>query len=185
MAALEAAGSLAGARVLICGAGMLGLTAAAVATDRGADSVVVTDVDPARRALATGFGATDTLHAADVPHTVDVAVELSGASSAAATALAALDVGGRLVLAGAVAPVAPLAVDPEQVVRRWLTITGVHNYEPRHLRQAIDHLAATRDRWPWESLVVPAVELGRVGELLTADNHRVPRQAVTPHGVVR
>ncbi|TDE16000.1 zinc-binding dehydrogenase [Jiangella asiatica] len=180
MAALEAAGPLAGTRVLICGAGMLGLTAAAAAADRGAAAVVVTDVDPARRALARTFGATATVPSAQAPRPVDVAVELSGDTGAAAGALAALDIGGRLVLAGAVTPVAPVPVDPERVVRSWLTITGVHNYEPRHLAEAIGYLDASRSAWPWERLVSPAVPLDRVGALLTQPRQSRPRAAVAP-----
>lgn len=180
MAALEAAGSLTGTRVLVCGAGMLGLTAAAAAVDRGAAAVVVTDVDPSRRALALSFGATATLAAGEEPPTVDVALEFSGTTDAAATALAALDIGGRLVLVGAVTPVEPLRVDPERIVSRWLTITGVHNYEPRHLAEAIGYLDVSRTTWPWEDLVSPAVPLHEIGRLLTQHSPLAPRAAVEP-----
>lgn len=180
MAALESAGPLGGARVLISGAGMLGLTAAAAAADRGVAAVIVTDVEPDRRALATAFGATVTMRPDQDPPPVDIALEFSGATSAAATALAALDIGGRLVLAGAVTPVEPVLVDPERVVRGWRTITGVHNYEPRHLAEAIDYLDASRETWPWERLVSPAVPLDRVGALLTRPSQPEPRVAVAP-----
>ncbi|SEE49961.1 alcohol dehydrogenase catalytic domain-containing protein [Jiangella alba] len=180
MAALEAAGPLAGARVLVCGAGMLGLTATAAAADRGAAAVLVTDVAPARLDLAGDFGATRTLRSDQTPPAVDVALEFSGATSAATTALGALDIGGRLVLAGAVTPVDTLPVDPEAIVRGWLTVTGVHNYEPRHLRQAVDYLTASREAWPWERLVAPAVPLDRVGALLTRPPQHEPRAAIAP-----
>lgn len=180
MAALEAAGPLAGARVLICGGGMLGLTAAAAATDAGAAAVLVTEVDPGRRELAGAFGATATLPPDVPPPAADVALEFSGSSAAAATALAALDIGGRLVLAGAVTPVQPVPVDPERVVRHWLTITGVHNYEPRHLTEAIRYLDARRDAWPWQRLVSPPERLDQVGAILTRRAAAAPRAAVVP-----
>src|SRR5262249_22247776 len=74
MAAVRAAGPLAGSRVLIQGAGMLGLTAAAVTLESGA-TVFVSDPDPVRLRNAASFGAN--------PHqigdrSIDVAFEFSG-----------------------------------------------------------------------------------------------------------
>jgi threonine 3-dehydrogenase len=153
MATLEAAGDVAERRVLICGAGMLGLTAAAACAVAGA-RVRVSDIDPRRRELADRFGGTP-----DTGGPVDTAIDFSGSSAAVSGALARLDVGGVLVLAGSVLPGPPLSVDPEAVVRQWLTITGVHNYEPRHLAQAVDFLDRTRDFYPWAAVVSDPVEL--------------------------
>lgn len=180
MAVLEAAGDLAGRRVLVVGAGMLGLTAAAGASARGAASVLVTDVDPQRLATARGFGATGTLLAGESVPEVDVVLELAGSADAAAAGLASLDVGGRLVLAGSVSPGQAIAVDPEQVVRRWLSVVGVHNYEPRHLQEAIDFLSATQQRWPWGDLVAEPRALADLPGLLTAPAGAHPREAVVP-----
>jgi putative phosphonate catabolism associated alcohol dehydrogenase len=185
MATVEAAGPLTGRRVLISGAGMLGITAVAAARAAGAAQVLVTDPDRGRLDLAMRFGATST-HGVDVADgaaplgPVDVAIELSGASSAVARCLDALDIGGRLVLAGSVAPAPPVPLDAERVVRGWLTVTGVHNYEPRHLRAALDLLARTRDAVPWHELVTPAVGLSQVGRLLTGPAGVAPRAAVIP-----
>lgn len=180
MATIEAAGPLAGRRVLVSGAGMLGITAVAAARAAGAAHVLVTDPDAARRELALRFGATSA-HDVDAPTgTVDVAIELSGVSPAVSRCLDALDVGGRLVLAGSVAPAPPVPLDPERVVRGWLTVTGVHNYEPRHLTAALDLLARTRDAVPWHELVTPAVGLDQIGRLLTGPAGVAPRAAVVP-----
>lgn len=180
MATVEAAGPLTGRRVLVSGAGMLGITAVAAARAAGAAQVLVTDPDRARLDLAPRFGATS-VHGVDEPlGAVDVAIELSGASPAVARCLDALDVGGRLVLAGSVAPAPPVPLDAERVVRGWLTVTGVHNYEPRHLHAALDLLARTRDTVPWHELVTPAVGLDQVGRLLTGPAGVAPRAAVVP-----
>ncbi|MFD2024540.1 zinc-binding dehydrogenase [Promicromonospora aerolata] len=193
MAALEAAGPLTGCRVLVSGAGMLGITAVAAARAAGASQVLVTDPDRARLDLALRFGATSA-HGVDAPvratdptsgggtalGPVDVAIELSGASPAVTRCLDALDVGGRLVLAGSVAPAPPVPLDAERVVRGWLTVTGVHNYEPRHLGAALALLADTRDTVPWHELVAPAVALDQVGRVLTGPPGVAPRAAVVP-----
>lgn len=156
MATLEAAGPLPGKRVLICGAGMLGVTAVAACVDAGAQ-VQVVELDQQRTQLARCFGA----HS-DTGESVDVAIDYTGAAPAVSAALDRLDVGGILVLAGSVLPGPPIPVDPEAVVRRWLTLTGVHNYEPRHLARAVDFLDATRDIYPWDELVSAPVPLNDI-----------------------
>lgn len=174
MATLEAAGPLSGKRVLVVGAGMLGLTAVAAAGEAGAD-VQVIDRTPERVAQAQDFGGR---HSDGGP--IDVAVDYTGATEAVAAALARLDIGGRLVLAGSVMPAAALPVDPEAVVRRWLTITGVHNYEPRHLHQAVQFLDRTRDLHPWAALVTDPVPLSRLADALRTPPAPALRTAVAP-----
>ncbi|MCK9794271.1 zinc-binding dehydrogenase [Isoptericola sp. 4D.3] len=180
MATVEAAGTLAGRRVLVSGAGMLGVAAVVAAVDAGAAAVVVTDPDPGRRALAARFGATETVGTQDALDATDVAIELSGASAAVSRCLDALDVGGRLVLAGSVAPAPAVPLDPERVVRGWLTVTGVHNYEPRHLRAALGLLERTRGAVPWGDLVTAPAALADVRALLTGPAGTAPRAAVVP-----
>ncbi|OZE43107.1 MULTISPECIES: zinc-binding dehydrogenase [unclassified Rhodococcus (in: high G+C Gram-positive bacteria)] len=179
MAALDAAGALDGRRVLIVGAGMLGVTAAAAARERGA-AVSVIDRDLQRQRQSRAFGAVED----DGAHT-DVAIDFSGSSSAVQAASGRLDVGGRLVLAGSVAPGAPITVDPEAVVRNWLTITGIHNYEPRHLHQAVAFLRDTGEKYPWESLVEAPVPLAELESVLRPTPSGILRSSVAPwaHGL--
>lgn len=179
-AALEAAGPLEGRRVLVSGAGMLGLTAVVGARDGGAADVVVVDPDAGRRGLALRFGASSVRGVDEPLGLVDVAVELSGATSAVQRCLDSLDVGGRLVLVGSVSPAPPVALDPEKVVRGWLTVAGVHNYEPRHLRAALELLARTRDLVPWTELVTEPTGLDALGPLLVGPAGPAPRAAVVP-----
>ncbi|MEW2482297.1 zinc-binding dehydrogenase [Mycobacterium sp. NPDC049093] len=174
MATLEAAGELTGRRVLIGGAGMLGLTAVAACADAGTD-VQVVDRNADRLALAAQFGGRSSDGGP-----VDVAIDYTGSSAAVADALARLDIGGTLVLAGSVTPGPPLTVDPEAVVRQWLTITGVHNYEPRHLHRAVDFLDRTRKCHPWDALVVAPVPLKQIASALRPPPPGKLRTAVCP-----
>ena len=174
MATLDPAGTLVGHRVLICGAGLLGVTAAAACADAGAE-VSITDIDPHRLELARRFGGVP-----DDGGPVDVAIDYTGATSAVGNALTRLDVGGVLILAGSVLPGPSLAVDPEAVVRGWLTITGVHNYEPHHLFAAVRFLARTRDVYPWASIVSEPVGLEAISEALGPTPSGVLRSAVRP-----
>ncbi|WBQ04424.1 zinc-binding dehydrogenase [Kribbella sp. CA-293567] len=181
MAAAEAAGPLTGQRVVVSGAGMLGLTAAALASEADADEVIIIDPDTDRRQSALAFGATRVASPTDAGLAeIDVAFELSGAATAVECLLGALAIGGRLVLAGSVSPGPRVAFDPEQLVRRWATVTGVHNYEPRHLQQAIDFLHRTSAVRPWASLVADPLPLEALNELLVARDGGPPRTAVKP-----
>ncbi len=176
-ACLRPAGDLAGADVLIQGAGLLGLTAAAMAAAAGASQIHVVDPDPARRAVALRFGAT-TVHpdSAHLPP-VDFALELSGHS----TALPALNMGGLYVLAGAVFATPPLPLDPETIVRRLLRIQGVHNYTPADLASALDFLLRHHHRYPFAELVPQSFPLDQINEALAYQaRHRPARVLIRP-----
>jgi putative phosphonate catabolism associated alcohol dehydrogenase len=180
MAAVERAGVLAGQRVVVIGAGMLGLGAVAAAATAGASSVTAVDPDVGRRDLAARFGATHVASSAREAGESDVLLEFSGSSSALQDGLGGLDVQGVAVLAGAVAADAAVVFDPERVVRRQLSILGVHNYEPRHLSSALTFLSATRDRFPWSALVAAPHALHDLGNLLVNQPGSRPRYSIAP-----
>lgn len=180
MAVVERAGQLAGRRVVVLGAGMLGLTAVAAAARASAASVTAIDPCAGRRQLARGFGATDARDAARDAGTCDVLLDFSGSPAALEDGLATLDVQGMAVLAGSVAPHAAVALDAESVVRRQLSIVGVHNYEPRHLAASLDFLYRTRDSFPWPQLVADPGSLDDLGALLTAPAGPKPRSSIAP-----
>ncbi|MGX1811859.1 zinc-binding dehydrogenase [Nocardia sp. NPDC055321] len=174
MATLEAAGPLAGRRVLVCGAGMLGISAAAACHEAGA-AVRIIDIDPNRLRHAALFGARP-----DDGGEVDIALDFTGSTDAVSETLPRLAIGGVFVLAGTVKPGPMVAVDPESIVRQWLTITGVHNYESRHLVRAVEFLERTRERYPWADLVAPPIDLTRIGEAFGPTPSRVLRASIAP-----
>lgn len=182
MAAIEAAAAIRpveGAVVAISGCGMLGLTAIAVAAARGA-VVIASDPDPARREAALAFGASQTVDGSrvawrDAP-AHQIALELSGAPAAVSGLIGAADIGAVLVLVGSVFPAGTVDLDPEQVVRRMLTVRGVHNYAPRHLLEAVDFLRDA-DHGAFAALVEPTVPLDAIADAL---HSRAPRAALLP-----
>ncbi|OBI97315.1 alcohol dehydrogenase catalytic domain-containing protein [Mycobacterium sp. 1465703.0] len=183
MAVAERAGSLAGQRVVVVGAGMLGLTAIAAAVCAGASAVTAVDPVAGRRELARRFGAYDARDSARDAGPFDVLLDFSGAPAALEDGLGTLDVQGVAVLAGAVAPNVAVAVDAESVVRRQLSIFGIHNYEPRHLTAALSFLRRARERFPWSELVADPGTLDDLGALLTAPAGPVPRYSIAPWAV--
>ncbi|MFB7588713.1 zinc-binding dehydrogenase [Streptomyces sp. NPDC056169] len=179
-AALRAAGPLDGRRVLVTGAGMLGLSAVAMAREAGAH-VVAMDPEPRRREQALRFGAAEARDTGAVPGDVDVALELSGQAEAVETCLAALAVGGGLVLAGSVSPGRPVALDPERVVRGLHSVVGVHNYRAEDLQTAVDFLAAHHRTYPFAELIGGTYPLHALDAAVEAARHAAePRQAIAP-----
>ncbi len=178
-AAVRTAGSLQNKRVLIFGAGMLGLTATAFAKTRQASEIFVCDVDTSRLARAREFGATAT--GATPDGEFDVILELSGSPIAVESAIDRADLGGTIVLVGSVFPTRAAAVDPEQVVRQLLSIHGVHNYRPEDLSTAVEFLQEHHAAYPFSQLVEKTFALEKANEAFQyAVDHRPIRVAIVP-----
>jgi L-iditol 2-dehydrogenase len=119
----------AGDSVLIAGAGPIGLLATQVARARGATTVAVTDIAPARLAVARRNGATATLDAREdlaAGQDFDAFLDCSGVPSAITAGIRSLRPAGRAVLVG---------MGPDEVTlpfgllqQRELTITGTFRY---------------------------------------------------------
>lgn len=148
---------LEGAAVRVHGAGLVGLTAAAIATEQGA-AVEVLDPDQERRALAERFGART------LDRDPDVVIEASG--RAVAEALRGVATGGVVVLVGSVFPADPVPLDAESVVRRLVTVTGVHNYTGGELADAVAFLAGRGRAYPFAEAVGAVRALGDVDAAL-------------------
>ena len=127
-----------GEDVLITGAGPIGCMATAIARQVGARKVVVTDVNPARLALATRMGATRVVdvsreNLSDVQKEIgmkegfDVGLEMSGNPRALADMIDNMAHGGRIALLGIMPEKA--AVDWNKVVFNMLTIRGIYGRE--------------------------------------------------------
>lgn len=129
---------LVGEDVLITGAGPIGCMAAAIAKQAGARKVVVTDVNPARLALAQRMGATrvvdvtreklpDVQRELGMKEGFDVGLEMSGTPRALADMIDNMYHGGRIALLGIMPEKA--AIDWNKVVFNMLTIRGVYGRE--------------------------------------------------------
>jgi putative phosphonate catabolism associated alcohol dehydrogenase len=176
-AALEAAEPVIHRNICVLGAGMLGLTACAMARHRGATRVVCVEPNPGRRELSLSFGATDICSpselgaiagAESLRHGFDAVLELSGHPTAFATAWPHLRLGGTLVLVGSVFPADPVPIALEQVVRRHLTIRGIHNYAPRHLLEAVTFLSDCHQNYPFADLVGDWLPLNSIAAAFAA-----------------
>lgn len=171
------AGTGIGSRVLVAGAGPIGLLVAQVAAVQGATEILVSDPDPVRRELARTFGATAVLDpAVDDPagvdgastadgtagrHGVDSFVDCSGVAPAVLSGLRAVRPGGTVVLVGMGADEMTLPVAALQ--SREIVLTGTFRYAntwPTAVRLAASG-AVDLDR-----LVTGHVDLDHVGDAL-------------------
>jgi L-iditol 2-dehydrogenase len=121
----------AGSRVLVTGAGPVGLVAAQSALALGAASVIVTDVNEHRLTMAEELGATGAVDVSSTPVSesgleVDVLLECSGHPAATADALRVVAPAGHVVLVGMGADEMSLPVS--RIQERELTLTGTFRY---------------------------------------------------------
>ncbi|RBO96940.1 NAD(P)-dependent alcohol dehydrogenase [Nocardia puris] len=163
-----------GSRVLITGAGPIGLLTAQVARACGAVEIVVSDPDAARRERAVASGATTVCEPGDDLSGLraDAFIDASGAASAVVAGMGAVRPAGTVVLVGSGASSMEL---PTQLIQnRELTVTGVFRYA--HTWPAAIALTVT-GRIDLDGLVTARFPLERVAEALDAD--RVPGNVKT------
>ncbi|MGO1850311.1 NAD(P)-dependent alcohol dehydrogenase [Microbacterium sp.] len=120
-----------GNRVLITGAGPVGLAIAQVARSAGASEILVSDISAARRETALRFGATTVLDPVTDADSirdagVDSFVDASGAAAAVRDGIESLRPGGRAVLVGMGLPNLELPIT--QIQNKELWITGIFRY---------------------------------------------------------
>jgi threonine 3-dehydrogenase len=129
---------LVGEDVLITGAGPIGIMSAAVARHVGARHVVITDVNPARLALAAEVADVVPVDVSrqdlvsvkahlGMKEGFDVGLEMSGAPAAFEQMVEHLVVGGKIAMLGI--PAKPFAVDWARLVFKMLTVKGIYGRE--------------------------------------------------------
>ena len=160
--------------VMIQGAGLLGLNGCALAKEAGAEEIIITDINDERLELAKRFGATKTYNLRKISeeeilaelkelrggYGIDVVIELCGDKSCIPLGIETLRTGGRYLFAGLVIPGNFLeAIDANQLIRKYITIKGVHNYHPDHLGKALKFLETVSELYPFDEIVKVSYKL--------------------------
>lgn len=178
--ACRRAGVTLGTRVLVTGAGPIGLLAGQVARASGAAEVVLTDVNANRLALAArlGLGTVDvsTGSVAEAGYEPDVLLECSGMAGPTADAIGVMAPAGRVVLIGMGGDLLPLPLPVIQERELW--ITGAFRYT-NTWPTAIGLVAA--GSVDLDALVTGHYGLGQVEQALTA----LRREPATVKAIVR
>lgn len=128
IAAIQKAGVRPGGRVLITGAGPIGIVTAQTARAFGATEVVISDPMAARREVALRFGATHAVDPVGGPlgSGYDAFIDASGSPVAVKQGISALKPGGVAVLVGMGAD--EIALPVSTIQNRELVITGIFRY---------------------------------------------------------
>lgn len=113
-------------RVLVSGAGPIGLLAGQVARAYGAARVVISDVSDYRLGIARDLGLEPVRAGEPVGDDVDVLLECSGAQAALSAGIDAMAPAGRVVLVGMGAD--DLSISVPQVQGKELWIGGIFRY---------------------------------------------------------
>jgi 2-desacetyl-2-hydroxyethyl bacteriochlorophyllide A dehydrogenase len=156
-------------RVLVTGAGPVGLLTVAVLRARGVTDITMSEPSPTRRARAAAVGATaviapDAFASPALGRPVDepfaVAFECSGHASAAEAALDQLDFAGTLVFVGTGRELP--RINHNRMIVLELSIIGAYNYDDDGFGPALELLAS--GALPTDLLIeVDDVLLGDVG----------------------
>jgi (R,R)-butanediol dehydrogenase / meso-butanediol dehydrogenase / diacetyl reductase len=150
-----------GQRVLVTGAGPIGMLTVAALRALGIDDITVSEPSATRRERALAVGAKDAitpdaLVEPPMPSDIvagafDAAIECSGRADAMQVALAQLVCGGTLVLSGT--GMKRPRFDPNRIILNELVITGAYEYGAADYTEALDLLA--RGVLPIDLLVEP------------------------------
>ncbi|MFN3621510.1 MAG: zinc-binding dehydrogenase [Nitrososphaerales archaeon] len=169
-----------GDKVLIQGAGPLGLYAVVAAREMGAAKIISIDVVGSRLKLAEEFGADYTIDVSNYSSAeervrkvldltggrgVDYVIEVTGSLEVIREGLEMLDSGGSYVVIGAgyagFANIAPLTL-----ILKQLKIMGSLGHEPRHIEKGLRFLESRVDRYPFKKIVSHTFSLDEVNAAL-------------------
>ena len=143
IAAVRKAELVPGSRVLIAGAGPIGVITAQAARAFGAAEIIISDPNPDRRAMALRFGATHTIDP-DVDDVrslgVDAFIDACGFPSAIVSGIGAVRGAGTVVLVGT--GFDEIALPIPTIQNGELKVTGIFRYTDTWPLAA--HLVATR-----------------------------------------
>lgn len=121
-----------GDRVLVTGAGPIGIVAMKVAIALGTAEIIITDVSPQRLETARKLGATRTINVAeeslaDANRDVDALIECSGNASALKDGIRALRPAGKAVIVG-MGPGEEASIPLSFIQNREILLTGIFRY---------------------------------------------------------
>ena len=169
-----------GDTLVIQGAGGLGLNAAAVAKEKGAE-VIVIDAVARRLQVARRFGADHVIDMNDYPTTearvdavmsltagrgADYCMEVAGVVEAFAEGTRLVRTGGTLISVGTLNPGQTVAYDPGYSLRRGVTIIPALRYYGPYLKKSMEFLQDTKDKYPHDELLDVDYPLDDVAQAL-------------------
>jgi D-arabinose 1-dehydrogenase-like Zn-dependent alcohol dehydrogenase len=173
-----------GQKVIVLGAGGLGVCASAIASQMGAE-VFVAEMAPRRLDKARTFGAHHTIDLS-IPNDsngridlmkeetgggADVVIDLTGVPAAFSEAVKSVRPGGIMVSIGNISPNKTTEFDPGLFTRSGVQIRASMRYPANVLGKSVAFIEST-PQFPWEDLVDADFEITDVLEALKAAEAR-------------
>jgi L-idonate 5-dehydrogenase len=177
---IRRAGELVGKRVLVAGAGPIGLLLALAARRAGASFIAITDLVDEPLALARRAGADETINVSAAPEKLsayeadkgffDVALEATGSPVALASLFKVVRPGGRVVQLGMMPP-GDIPVPANMLMAREIDFVGAFRFSGE-FQTAVDWLVG--DLIDVSTVMSAEMPMGRLGEAfeLAADRRR-------------
>lgn len=173
-----------GQKVIVLGAGGLGVCAAAIASQIGAE-VYVAEMAVGRLEKAREFGAHHTIDLSEAEDGAgrvelmrertdggaNVVIDLTGVPDAFSEAVRSVRPGGIMVSIGNVLPFKYTEFDPGLFTRSGAQIRATIRYAGNVLGKAVSFIEST-PQFPWEDLVDADFALDEVGDALAAATER-------------
>ena len=161
--------------VVVQGCGALGLYACAFAKQLGGKTVISIDKNQHRLELSKEFGADILINTSiekDIISKIqnitkgngaDYAIEVTGDPTVISEGIGFLRIGGSYILLGAIYPGSKITLDTSTIITKCLNISGMHNYVPIHLKNAIELVQQSKEKYPYEKIVGPTFEFSKEG----------------------
>jgi putative phosphonate catabolism associated alcohol dehydrogenase len=179
-------------KAVIQGGGLLGIYTCALLKERGVEEIFCLEVNENRFSLISQFGGipVDGKNSEQAMNFilersadgVDVVFEVAGVKELIPQGVQLLRPGGDYILVGLVHPDSALTITAEQIIRKCISITGVHNYAPWHLEESIAFLQRNQKNFPFDKLVSPPFDLQQLDQAISeAKKQAWMRVAIKPN----
>ena len=168
-------------KVVVQGAGPVGIAALAVAKSAGAGEVIVIGGPRHRLETAKKFGANHVIDLGEVAKPeerikavrdltggfgADAVLECVGSPTAVVEGMEMCRDGGKYLVLGHYCDAGTVAFNPHVITRKQLQVFGSWSSEPRHLKAAIEFLGRWRREFPFETMVSHRFSLEQANEAL-------------------
>lgn len=178
-----------GDRVVVQGAGPVGLSACALAAASGASWVGVIDAVPHRleaakkmgadTAIALGSETVEAVRRMTGGRGADVVIEASGSPQAVPMGCAMARDGGRYIVVGQYSDNGSAEINPHyDINRKHLMMQGCWGVDFSHVYRAMEALSRFGDRFAWTDLISARYGLEQAGDALVAVESRAVVKAL-------
>ena len=183
-------------KIIVQGAGPVGIAALAVAKCAGAGQVIVIGGPKHRLDMARHFGADQTINIDELRepaaridavrqltwgYGADAVIECVGLPAAVTEGMEMCRDGGKFLVLGHYCDAGTVAFNPHVITRKQLQIFGSWSSEPRHLKTALEFLRSTQSQFPFGAMVTHRFPLERAHEALMATaNWQSSKSVIVP-----